>query len=199
MSMWSFAWSGKTVICWRPAWGLVKYGSKDRKQAARGINARMESVETRPLYHEAFRKRRCIVPADGYYEWSGPKEKRQPFWFHHRDGELLAFAGLYEWWRPSPETWEATFTILTCPPNALAARVHDRMPVILPEARIDEWLYGSERETDELKALLQPAPEGMLLVRTVSPRVNSVRNDGPDLIEEFTEETGEQRGLFSEA
>ncbi len=82
-------------------WGLVRYGSKDRKQAARGINARVESVETRPLYREAFRKRRCVVPADGYYEWAGTKEQRRPFWFHRPGGELLAFAGLYEWWRPS--------------------------------------------------------------------------------------------------
>ena len=180
-------------------WGLVRYGSKDRKQAARGINARMESVETRPLYREAFRKRRCVVPADGYYEWQGTKENRRPFWFHRPNGELLAFAGLYEWWRPEPETWEATFTILTCPPNALAGRIHDRMPVILPEERIDDWLFGGERGAEELKALLEPAPEDYLAARPVSPQVNSVRNDGPDLIAEWTEETGEQRGLFTGA
>ena len=180
-------------------WGLVRYGSKDRKQAARGINARVESVETRPLYGEAFRKRRCVVPADGYYEWQGTKENRRPFWFHRPNGELLAFAGLYEWWRPEPETWEATFTILTCPPNALAGRIHDRMPVILPEERIDDWLFRGERGAEELKALLGPAPEDYLAARPVSQRVNSVRNDGPDLIAEWTEETGEQRGLFTGA
>ena len=180
-------------------WGLVKYGSKDRKQAARGINARMEGVETRPLYREAFRKRRCVVPADGYYEWVGTKENRQPFWFHRPNGELLAFAGLYEWWRPDPETWEATFTILTCPPNDLAARIHDRMPVVLTEDRIDEWIFGGEREPEELKGLLGPAPEDYLVVRPVSQRVNSVRNDGPDLVEELTAETGDQLELFTGA
>ncbi len=98
-----------------------------------------------------------------------------------------------------PETWEATFTILTCPPNELAGRVHDRMPVILPEERIDDWLFGGEREAGELKALLGPAPEGYLAMRPVSPRVNSVRNEGPDLVAEWTEETGEQAGLFTGA
>ncbi len=176
-------------------WGLVRYGSKDRKRAARGINARAESVGTRPLFREAFRKRRCIVPADGYYEWTGPKEQRQPFWFHRPNGELLAFAGLYEWWRPAPDAWEATFTILTCPPNALAGRIHDRMPVILPEEHIDGWLLGGERE-EALTALLGPTPEDYLVARPVSQRVNSVRNDGPDLIAELTAESGEQAGLF---
>ena len=166
---------------------------------ARGINARVESVETRPLYREAFRKRRCIVPADGYYEWVGTKENRQPFWFHRPNGELLAFAGLYEWWRPTEESWEATFTILTCPPNELAGRIHDRMPVILPEDRIDEWIFEGEREPEELKSLLTPTPEDYLVVRPVSQRVNSVRNDGPDLIEELTAESGEQLGLFKGA
>ncbi len=180
-------------------WGLVRSGAKDRKQAARGINARVESVETRPLYREAFRKRRCVVPADGYYEWTGTKENRQPFWFHRPHGELLAFAGLYEWRRPTPESWEATFTILTCPPNALAARIHDRMPVILPRERIDDWLFGGERETEALKALLGPAPEDYLVVRPVSQRVNSVRNEGPDLIAELTDEAGDQLQLFTGA
>ena len=180
-------------------WGLLPSGAKDRKQAARGINARVETVERRPLYREAFRKRRCVVPADGYYEWMGTKADRQPFWFHRPRGELLAFAGLYEWRRPTPESWEATFTILTCPPNALAARIHDRMPVILPEERIDEWLVGGEREADALKALLAPAPDDYLVARPVSRRVNSVRNDGPDLIAERADETGDQPRLFTGA
>ena len=180
-------------------WGLVRYGSKDRKQAARGINARAESVATRPLFREAFQKRRCAVPTDGYYEWAGTKEQRRPYWFHRPDGGLLAFAGLYEWWRPAPDAWEATFAILTCPPNALAGRIHDRMPVILPEERIDDWIFGDEREAETLTSLLVPAPEGYLTARPVSQRVNSVRNDGPDLIEELTAESGEQPGLFGGA
>ena len=169
-------------------WGLVRYGSKDRKQAARGINARVESVETRPLYREAFRKRRCAVPADGYYEWTGTKENRQPFWFHRPNGELLAFAGLYEWWRPTPESWEATFTILTCPPNELTGRIHDRMPVILPEERVDDWLFEGEHDRRHLELLLEAAPDDLLVATPVSPRVNSVRHDDPACLEPAAEQ-----------
>lgn len=185
-------------------WGLVRYGAKDRKQAARGINARAESVDTRPLFREAFKKRRCIVPADGYYEWTGTKENRQPFWFHRPNGELMTFAGLYEWWQPQPAEWEATFTIVTCPPNAITGQIHDRMPVILPEERVDDWIFAGEEDVDTLKSLLVPAPEPYLVSRPVSRRVNSVKNDTPDLITELTDpttgelpaESGQQLGLF---
>lgn len=178
-------------------WGLLPPGAKDRSRMARGINARAEGVAARPLFRESFRKRRCVVPADGYYEWAGVKDAREPFWFHRPDGGLLAFAGIYGWWRPAPDEWEATFAILTCAPNALAARVHDRMPVILPDERIDDWLFGSEHEADALTALLAPAPEEALVMRPVSRLVNSVRNDGPDLIAELTDERGAQPGLFA--
>ena len=180
-------------------WGLVKYGSKGRKQAARGINARAESIDTRPLFREAFKKRRCIVPADGYYEWTGTKENRQPHWFHRPNGELMTFAGLYEWWQPEPDQWEATFTIVTCPPNAMTGKIHDRMPVILPEERVDDWIFAGEEDAEALKSLLVPAPEDYLAIRPVSQRVNSVKNDAPDLTDELTEESGEQLGLFEGA
>lgn len=175
-------------------WGLVRYGSRDRSRAARGINARAEGVAARPLFREAFRKRRCVVPADGYYEWTA---SREPFWFHRPDGGLLALAGIYEWWRPAADEWEATFAILTCAPNALAARVHDRMPAILPEERIDDWLFGEARDAAGLAALLAPAPEEALLARPVARLVNGVRNDGPELIAELTDERGAQAGLFA--
>ncbi len=180
-------------------WGLVRSGSKDGKNAAPMINTRVESVATLPLYQEAFRNRRCIVPADGYYEWTGTKDRRQPFWFHRPNKELMAFAGLYEWWRPTPETEEATFTILTCPPNDLVGRIHNRMPVILPENRIDEWLFGDAREPADLTSLLEPVPQNYLVVRPVTQQVNSSRNDGPALIEELMTETGEQLDLFTKA
>ena len=94
-------------------WGLVNSWAKDRKSAYKQINARAETVDTLPAFREAFKERRCIVPADGFIEWTGPNESRQPLWFHRDDGGLLLFAGLYESWQPSPNQWERTFTIIT--------------------------------------------------------------------------------------
>ena len=125
----------------RPArWGLVKFGSKDAKQAARRINARMETLERRPAFRNAFQRRRCVVPADGFFEWIGPKERREPIWFHRPDQGLILFAGLYESWQPSPEEWRRTFTIITTEPNSVVEPIHDRMPVVLPDERVDDWL-----------------------------------------------------------
>src|ERR1700689_3291134 len=110
-------------------WGLVSRGAKDNSRAARCINAMAETVENKPSYREAFQQRRCIVPADGFYEWVGPRKNRTPVWFHPRDGGLLLFAGLYEEWRPQSGQPETTFTILTCDPNAVTRPIHNRMPV----------------------------------------------------------------------
>src|ERR1700731_4321909 len=110
------------------SWGLVKSGSKDASMAARTINARSETVETRGAFRDAFQKRRCVVPADGFFEWTGPKTARQPTWFHREDNQLLLFAGLYESWPPKPNQWETTFTILTTDANALTRQYHDRRP-----------------------------------------------------------------------
>ena len=119
-------------------WGLVKYGSKDRKRAARGINARLESVETRPLYREAFRKRRCVVPADGYYEWVGTKENRQPSLVHGLAGSCWRSRGCYEWWRPDPRVGRRTFTILTCPPKTSQPNPRPHAGHPAGRTRIDE-------------------------------------------------------------
>lgn len=111
-------------------WGLVNSWAKDNKRAAQQINARAETLESRSAFKEAFQKRRCVVPADGFFEWTGPKTARQPLWFHRRGGGLLLFVGLYEYWQPQPEQWERTFTIVTTDANDLMRPVHDRMPVI---------------------------------------------------------------------
>ncbi len=162
-------------------WGLINSWAKDRKQGFKNINARSETVQTQPAFRDAFKTRRCVVPADGFFEWIGPKDARQPIWFHRSDGGLLLFAGLYESWQPSPGDWERTFTILTTEPNAVVAPVHDRMPVILPEDAVDEWMYRRQ-EPAAVKDLLRPASDDLLLATAVSSRVNSVKNDDPDCL-----------------
>ena len=115
------------------------------------------------------------------FEWTGPKEDRRPTWFHRPDGGLILFAGLYETWRPSPAEKERTFTIITTTPNALLAPVHNRMPVVLEEEAVDDWLYA--RQTPEsLMELLRPVRDDYLVGTPVSPRVNSVKNDDPECL-----------------
>ena len=168
-------------------WGLVNSWAKDRKRAAQQINARAETLASRPAFKEAFSKRRCVVPADGFFEWVGPKGDRKPIWFHRPDGGLILFAGLYESWRPEPDGWERTFTIITTDANQVVERVHDRMPVILPEEQVDEWLYSENGDREALRALLVPAKAELLVATPVSPRANSVKNDDPSVLEHVAE------------
>jgi putative SOS response-associated peptidase YedK len=163
-------------------WGLVNHCVKDRNQGYKQINSRAETAHTRPAFRDAFKKRRCIVPADGFYEWAGPKGQRQPIWFHRPDGGLLLFAGLYESWQPVPGEWEPTFTIMTTDANATVAPVHNRMPVILPEGLADNWLYPREEDAGALRSLLVPAGPDVLIATPASMRVNSVKNDDPDVL-----------------
>ena len=163
-------------------WGLVPRGSKDASRASQCINARCETVESRTTFRDAFRSRRCVVPADGFYEWTGPRDARQPHWIHRRDGQLLLFAGLYEEWQPAAGDAQTTFTILTCAANLTMARVHDRMPVILSDRGADDWMNPREANPRSLKRMLIPAAEDMLQMRPASPLVNNVRNEGPELL-----------------
>ena len=165
-------------------WGLVNSWAKDGKRAAQQINARAETLATRAGFRQAFESRRCIVPADGFYEWTGPKEDRQPLWFHRPEGGLVYFAGLYESWSPKPGEWQRTFTIVTTGANDLLARYHDRMPVILTPDAADEWMDPKNTHTDRLRHLLVPAAPGVLAARPVSKKVNNVRYDLPDAIDE---------------
>jgi putative SOS response-associated peptidase YedK len=162
--------------------GLVNSWAKDAKGAARQINARSESALSRPAFREAFEKRRCIVPADGFFEWVGAKEARRPIWFHAPDGGLILFAGLYESWHdPKSGEWTRTFAILTTAANKTVEPVHDRMPVLLDRAALDDWLHvpvrNAESHAEGLRNLLVPAPEGVLIGTEVSRRANSVAND----------------------
>lgn len=165
-------------------WGLVNSWAKDSKRAAQQINARAETLATRAGFRQAFESRRCIVPADGFYEWTGPRQDRQPLWFHRPEGGLVYFAGLYESWSPKPGEWQRTFTIVTTGANDLLARYHDRMPVILTPDAADEWMDPKNADTDRLRHLLVPAAPGVLVARPVSKKVNNVRYDLPDAIDE---------------
>jgi len=166
------------------SWGLVNWWAKDARQAARFINARAEGIEVRPAFRDAFQRRRCVIPADGFFEWTGPKTARRPIWFHRGDGGLLLFAGLYEAWQKQPGNWETTFTIITTAANATMMPYHDRMPVILPEARADDWMNPLCPDAMKLKAMLAPAPDDLLRTTPVSPLLNNPRFDSPELLEE---------------
>ena len=167
-------------------WGLVNSWAKDAKRAAAQINARAETIDRAPAFREAFEKRRCVVPADGYFEWLGAKESRRPIWFHRPDGGLLLFAGLYESWQPQPGEWQRTFTIITTDANELTAPVHDRMPAILDDEAVDAWLYQGEDDLQRLRSLLRPAPDDLLIATPVSQRVKSVKNDDPECLVEVS-------------
>jgi putative SOS response-associated peptidase YedK len=164
-------------------WGLVKSGSMDSSMAGKTINARSETVDTRGAFRDAFQKRRCVVPADGFFEWTGPKTARQPTWFHREDSRLLLFAGLYEAWQKERGVWRTTFTILTTAANSLLESFHDRMPVILADRDADDWMDPRAPDPHALKRLLVPAPADLLTATPVSPEVNNVDNDSPELLE----------------
>ena len=167
-------------------WGLVNSRAKDASRAAMCINAKAETVDKLPSFRDAFEKRRCVVPADGFYEWRGPKAMREPLWIHPVDEGLLLFAGLYEAWQLQPGEWQTTFTILTTTANRLLEPIHNRMPVILDEAGAADWMNWREPTPLSLKRLLVPAPDDLLVVRPASPLVNSVKNEGPGLLEDLS-------------
>lgn len=163
-------------------WGLIPFWAKDAKIGYSTINARAETVATKPAFREAFKRRRCLVPASGYYEWQKrPDGQKQPHYFTSRDDSLLMFAGLWEYWKPKEGEPITSYTIIVCAPNPLCAAVHDRMPVIIDEKHWEHWLEG-ERDPGKL---LKPAPDEALRVYQVSTAVNSPKNEGAELIAEI--------------
>ena len=159
-------------------WGLVPRWAKDIKVGTRMINARSEAVEAKPAFRDAVRQRRCVVPASGFFEWQGEPGHKQPFAITLPDRRLLAFAGLWERWRPAEGEPVETFTVMTTEANEQVARIHDRMPVILPMDAIDTWLAAPSAEACKL---LKPY-EGALELRAVGKYVSSVRNEGPECL-----------------
>jgi len=165
-------------------WGLVPSWAKG-KPKSEPINARCETVATSPMFRQAIARRRCLVPADGFFEWQGSKPPRQPYFIHLRSDDPFAFAGVWERWRADndPEAQPLdTFTILTTSANELMSPIHSRMPVIIATADYDRWLDRSIG-TEGVADLLKPYPAEEMEAYTVSRRVNNVRNDAADLME----------------
>jgi putative SOS response-associated peptidase YedK len=161
-------------------WGLIPSWAKDAKIGSSCINARVETVDTKPAFRSAFKKRRCLVVADGYYEWR-PSDK-QPFYITLKSREPMAFAGLWETWT-SPEGPVQSCTICTTDANDSMGHLHDRMPIILPRPSIDHWLDPSVSDPDELKPMLQQFPGDEMQTWPVGKAVGNVRNQGASLIE----------------
>ena len=164
-------------------WGLIPFWAKDAKVAFSGINARSETVAEKPMFRAAFQARRCLIPADGFYEWLRKGKLKIPFRFVRPTGGSFVFAGLWESWKPSeaPIAIE-TFTILTTTPNVVVAPIHNRMPVVFDSSRASRWLHPDLKK-DELLEMLKPAEDGFFNRVQVSPTVNSARNDVPQCIE----------------
>jgi putative SOS response-associated peptidase YedK len=178
-------------------WGLVPSWAKDSSGGARMINARAETVAVKPAFRSAFKRRRCLIPADGYYEWQAitdeaGKKVKQPFYIYPADGGVLSFAGIYELWRdgsvPSDHeyAWLWTASIITTDAPDEIGKIHDRTPLMIARESWTDWLDPANNDRELLMAMMLPATSGAdhgLTSRPVSMTVNSVRNNGPDLIE----------------
>lgn len=164
-------------------WGLVPHWAQEPSIGNRLINARAETVATKPAFRDALRSRRCIVPVDGFYEWSGRGAERRPFVFRRPDRRLLGIAGLYERWIGEGGEVVDSCTLITTAANATLAPFHDRMPVILSEGDYDRWLDRDLRDPDVVRPLLVPCAPETLEPRPVSSRINDVRNDDPACLE----------------
>ena len=174
-------------------WGLVPSWAKDPAIGSRLINARVETVDAKPSFRSAFAKRRCLLPADGFYEWLKVdvegKSRKQPYYIHRADGGALAFAGLYELWRDKsapddhPQAWLWTAVIITTQAEDEVGRLHDRMPMVIDPARWGDWLDPANNDAAHVHTLLAPAAASGLASYPVGTEVNYVRNNGPGLIE----------------
>lgn len=164
-------------------WGLIPHWATDAKVGSRMFNARAETLTTSPAFRDAFRRKRCLVPVDSFYEWKREGTIRQPYRVVRRDGRPLALAGLWAGWHdPATETVRRTFTIVTTSPNKALADLHDRMPVIVPQGAWDRWLDPTPPDPAELLGLLLPTDDVELEIYPVERLVNDVRRDGPELI-----------------
>jgi putative SOS response-associated peptidase YedK len=168
------AGSGRELV--RLRWGLVPSWSRDAKQAP--INARSETAADKPTFRHSFRKKRCLIPADGFFEWVALGGRKQPYYFHPPDGRLWAFAGLWEHWQ-GPDGPVESCCILTTAANELVRPVHDRMPMILPRQDWEAWLGPAVQEAGALLPLLRPYPADAMRAYPVSLLVNNPRNDRP--------------------
>jgi putative SOS response-associated peptidase YedK len=178
-------------------WGLVPFWAKDTSGGARMINARAETVAVKPAFRAAFAKRRCLIPADGYYEWQTEGKAKKPFYIYRTDGGILAFAGIYELWhdRALPDdhenAWYWSASIITTDATDDIGKIHDRTPMVIAPDDWADWLDPANNEKEHLLATMRPATLGGLTSHRVAPTVNSVRNNGPALIEPLVELLGD--------
>jgi len=167
-------------------WGLIPFWAKDPKIGNRLINARAESISTKPAFRTSLKRKRCLVPATGFYEWKRVGRDKLPHYVRRKDGALFAFAGLYDRWRERTAGEDIpTFTIITTTPNTLLGRIHNRMPVMLKEEDEPLWLRREPLEEGDLKRVFRPYPSGLMEAYPVSTAVNNPKNDTANLIERF--------------
>ena len=172
---------GRGVARWHH-WGLIPNWAKDKTIGYRTINARGESVAVKPAFRAAFRQRRCLVPATGFYEWKALAGRKQPYLIRLRNGALFPLAGLWETWT-GPEGELRSFTIITTEPNELMARIHDRMPAIVPREHYARWLDPALRDPVELQAMITSYPAANMQAVPVGAAINNARNQGAGLVE----------------
>ena len=169
-------------------WGLVPHWAEDTRSIH--INARSETVDTTPAFRDSFARKRCLIPADGFYEWEAPEEGRTPHWVYRADGHPMAFAGIWaSRFDPETETWERTCSILTKDAEGPITSIHDRMPVSLTPDVWDAWLDRDLTDPEAARGLLHTIEPDLLMEHPVSSKVNSVKNDGPELRERAESET----------
>ena len=174
-------------MCTMMRWGLIPFWSKDGK-VKNTSNARLETIRTAGSYREPFKRRRCLVPVNGYYEWQEVAGVKYPYFITLQNNAVMAFAGIYDRWK-NPETGETveSISIITCEPNEMMKRVHDRMPVILDEAAWNKWL-SPETTADDAHAMLVPYPSELMRLQRVSRMVGNSRNEGAHLIQPVAED-----------
>ena len=177
-------------------WGMIPPWARDKSIGAKLANARAETIDEKPSFRQPFRRRRCLLPVDGYYEWESRPSGKQPVYYSMRDGDLFCLAGLWETWTTPEQTDEpelpglgqaqaetlCTFTVITTTPNRLAKRVHDRMPVIVHPADYGNWLSPESKAAD-LKRLLRPFDDEPMQEHYVTPLMNNPRFEAPACIE----------------
>jgi putative SOS response-associated peptidase YedK len=178
-------------------WGLIPSWAKDASGAARMINARSESAAIKPAFRDALKLRRCLVPADGFYEWMRAGKTKQPYLFEVNEGELFAFAGLWERWKDPNGNWIKSCSILTTTPNAVTAAVHDRMPVILHPDNYDLWLDPRFNDVAALSEMLKPYDARLMRSFLVSTRINHTANDDAECAKPLAIEAPPQGQLFA--
>lgn len=172
--------AGRRVARWHH-WGLIPHWAKDKSMGYRTINARGESVASKPAFRAALRQRRCLVPATGFYEWKVEGGGKQPYLIRLKCGALFAFAGLWESWT-GPEGEVRSFAIITTEPNALMARIHERMPAIIPRAQYTCWLDPALQDPARIQPMIASYPAADLEAIPIGRQISNARNQGPELI-----------------